>query len=495
MKHSEVMASVAAQPPMRRWLRLSLRVQLVAATLLAVLPLVIAIAYAAWSLSLQTHAQHERVLAMAALNHLDVAVSEQLKDLERSARQYQLLGEPRFAELFHQKLEQLRANLDRLVRMPEAGEASVTLAALVGLMSSAGEHLVAGASHPARAQQVDGLLQRSYELSAELGSQIESAMQQSLAEGEEQFNAVVARLTLIGFLAVPGTVLLVAIGCLTISVPLRRLATAIHDLGLRRWQEPVSIRGPVDFVELGERLEWMRRELLTSEQHKQNFLRHITHELKSPLSAVMEAGALLAERIPGELTAAQQRVLEILQDNAESLQELIQQLLDYNAVTHGVERRVECVDVAARSAAQKARYEALAREQEIRWCLPPTSLPIKTDSLMLDMVLGNLVSNTFHFSPPGGEIRFDWGQDGHRWWWSVSDQGPGVPELERASIFEPFVQGRARRRGPLKGSGIGLAIVDECLRAMKGRVEISTPVGGGSCFRIECPLDPNGEHA
>ncbi len=292
-----------------RWFRLSLSVQLVLATLLAVLPLVVALSYAALSLDRQIREQHQLVLSMATLNHLDASVSEQLKGLERSARQYRLLREPRFRQRYDDRLVELERNHGELTAMPGLDTEPEVLMRLLEVMATLGVRLEEFGGN-GELDDLQPLLQQAYELSAQLSHQIEERLRTSLNAGEQQFNATLGHLFLIGVLAIPGTVLLVAIGTLAIAAPVRRLAQAIRDLGHRRWQQPVVINGPAELLELGERLDWMRRKLVASEHRSQALLQHITHELKSPLSAVTEASSLLADGVPGDLTPAQQRVLE-----------------------------------------------------------------------------------------------------------------------------------------------------------------------------------------
>lgn len=471
-----------------RWFRLSLSVQLMLATLLAILPLVAAVAYAAVSLSQQTRVQQQRVLSMAALNHLDASVSEQLKGLERSARQYRLLREPQLHDRYRQRLEQLQGSYRRLAAMPGLDREAVILADLVRIMESVGEQLPAPAGTDAGLEDLQPELQQAYQRSGELSEHISAHLQTSLTAGEEQFDTVLRHLLLIGVLAIPGTVLLVAIGSLAIAKPIGRLERAIRDLGHRRWQEPVVINGPADLLDLGERLDWMRRKLLASENQSQALLQHITHELKNPLAAITEAGALLADGVTGDLTAGQQRVLEILQDNAENLHDLIQQLLAYNSVNHRDGMGLEAVELRAHCLKQLAKFAAIGPHQDVRWVLGERSLTVLADPLALEMIITNLFSNAVHYSPPGGEITVDWGLGQDGWWLTVADRGPGIPEAEHQRIFRPFVRGSAPRRGAVKGSGVGLAIVEECVKGMGGSIRVESQPGSGSCFRVECPV-------
>src|SRR5690606_7525025 len=145
----------------------------------------------------------------------------------------------------------------------------------------------------------------------------------------------VGHLMLTGIFALPGTLLLVVLCSVTVTRPVRRLAHAIRQLGHGHWQDPIQIIGPADLHSLGASLEWMRNRLEATEKQKQAFVRHVTHELKTPLAAIVEAGALLRDEVPGPVNSAQRQVVGILMSNADNLQVLIQQLLNYNAVAHG----------------------------------------------------------------------------------------------------------------------------------------------------------------
>jgi two-component system sensor histidine kinase GlrK len=470
-----------------RWFRLSLSVQLVLATLLAVLPLVVALSYAALSLGRQIHEQHRLVLSMATLNHLDASVSEQVKGLERAARQYRLLREPRFRQRYEERLVELERSHGELTAMPGLDTEPEVLLRLLEVMTTLGVGLESEAGDNAEREDLQPLLQQAYALSAQLSQQIGERLRTSLSAGQQQFNATLGHLFLIGVLAIPGTVLLVAIGTLAIAAPVRRLAQAIRDLGYRRWQQPVVINGPAELLELGERLDWMRRKLVASENRSQALLQHITHELKSPLAAVTEASSLLADGVPGDLTPAQQRVLEILRRNAANLHELIRQLLSYNAINQRDGDCREPVDLQALCVGQQAQLEGIGGDHQIRWHYPDRSLTVTTDPLALQMVVSNLLSNAFHYSPRAGEIRVDWGEDEGKWWLSVSDDGPGIPAAELPNIFKPFYRGAINRERSVEGSGIGLAIVEECVKTMDGSVRVKSVPGEGSCFRVECP--------
>ena len=116
--------------------------------------------------------------------------------------------------------------------------------------------------------------------------------------------------------------------------PIAELDAAIRQLGGADFSRPIAVRGPDDLKTLGERLDWLRRRLAELEAQKNRFLRHLSHELKTPLTALREGAELLHDEIGGPLLAPQRRVVEIMKDNSIKLQRLIEDLLDYQRALH-----------------------------------------------------------------------------------------------------------------------------------------------------------------
>ena len=108
------------------------------------------------------------------------------------------------------------------------------------------------------------------------------------------------------------------------------------------------------------------------------------------------------------------------------------------------------------------------------------------DAEKMSVVLDNLLSNAIDFSPENGEIRLSVSHVDGLWRFECIDQGPGVAEEDRQRIFEPFVQGQRAPPAPRQGSGVGLSIVRELVRAMAGTVFL-VPQETGAHFRVEIP--------
>lgn len=469
---------------LRLFNRLTLTQQWICATLLALLPLVVAVFYASQYLASQAQSQRDMVVAIDEVNKLDVGIRSQVTDIERSARQYLLLRNVKFLDLFEQNVAVLQ---DQYQRLQPLLSDSAPLESLVEEVVRVRQLLQGVDADTVVQQEIDELLRSTKQHARAISEQVDLAVQRKLDDSERQFAAVMQRLMVLGIWAVPGTVLMVILSSVAVARPMWRLATAIRRLGHGHWSEPITINGPADLESLGSSLEWMRERLDASERQKQAFLRHITHELKTPLAAIMEAGSLLRDQVPGRINDAQQQVVRILMSNADNLQALIQQLLNYNAVAHGMLCADATVDIKVMCDKICGKLLDSRPHSRVKWSIFGSPAEIQTDPQALDMILSNLLSNAHDFTEESGKVSVSWGRRQDHWWLSVCDSGPGLTKDESENIFKPFFQGKARRRGPLKGTGLGLAIVQECVAHLNGEIKVVSGESGAE-FYLSFPL-------
>lgn len=275
--------------------------------------------------------------------------------------------------------------------------------------------------------------------------------------------------------------------------PLRRLERAIVGLGENRLDEPIDVPGPPDVRSVGQQLEWLRLRLTELDADKARFLRHISHELKTPLASLHEGVAVLGDGVAGELNPSQAEVVNILQHNTQALQHQIETLLRFNAAAFEARQlRREPTDLLAlienQIEAQRLRWQS--HQLDVQADGVPLVVPVDRDKLA--SAIGNLLSNAIRFSPLGGQVRVLLGQVPGRVRIDVIDQGPGVAEADRERIFEPFFRGERQPVDAVKGTGIGLSIVHEYILAHGGRIELLPASAGadgpaGAHFRIELP--------
>jgi two-component system, NtrC family, sensor histidine kinase GlrK len=440
----------------------------------------------------------ERSLALNG--HVD-RLGEHGVTMERAARQYLVLQDPVLLDTFQAAAGRAAAEV-RALQQPAPGSASAApvdraltaqwreqMAVLRGLVQGA------GASPGLRDAQLALGFGELVALHAHMAEQVRSATEsRNLAlQAELDSGRALLMRQVLGAIALA---VALALGlALALARPLRRVEKAIDALGENRLDTRIDIPGPSDVRQIGRRLDGLRLRLAELEADKARFLRHVSHELKTPLAALREGVALLGDEVAGPLSDNQREVARILRDNTATLQRRIEDLLQFNAAAFAAQRLVRRpVDVTGWMA-------ALVDEQQLQWrsqgLLVHTEGPAvqaEIDATLLGSAVSNLLSNAIRYSPPGATIHLLWHVSGDGLVIEVADQGPGIAAAERTRIFEPFFRGAVQPDGGLPGTGIGLSIVAETVAAHGGRITLAqaeaAPTLGtaaGARFRIELP--------
>lgn len=474
--------STAADSRAGGWLRISFRQGMVIGFALLVL-LLGSVAVQSWVLleRLVGQSRSNSELALALTGEVQ-ALAERTVDLERSARQSLVLDTPEFRLRFAEHLAAVR----HLVSEIEAHQVR-PLSPLLDAWRRVAVALEKGVTQGASQNELQALIARLGELNERIarGSRqwIDQGNARLLAELDQrrlQLGGQMA-LTLAAALAVA-----VAMGWWLVR-PVRQLDRAIAELGRGRFSGQIRVDGPDDLQRLGRRLEWLRAHLAELETDRERALRHVSHELKTPLTALKEGIALISEEVPGPLLAGQREIVDILTHNVAALQLQIESLLRLNAVASEA-RQLNPQRVSLRrlfsDAVARRELQCQARGVTVDLTAPDSDAVL--DAEKLSVILDNLLSNAIDFSPGGGQVTLRVQRSEGRWRIDCIDQGPGVADSDVERIFEPFVQGS--RAAPVKrqGSGVGLSIVRELTRALGGSVRL-LPSAVGAHFRVELP--------
>jgi two-component system sensor histidine kinase GlrK len=328
----------------------------------------------------------------------------------------------------------------------------------------------------------------------ELARAVSAASEAEVRALETRSEAVQQRLLLRSSVWLPVSLVLVALLTYLTLRSIRQMDLAIRRLGAGDLVRPVRVTGPKDLEYLGERLDWLRNRLRELEEAKQMFIRHVSHELKTPLATIHEGTELLADQVVGELNTEQREIAQILVSNTQRLDTLIAGLINYSQVNaRPSAARREKVEVAplVESIIEDSQLRLRAKSVTVRRMLRPVRVDGNPEQLRT--IVDNLLSNAIKYSPGGGEIRIGLRQAGGHMELEIEDDGPGIEPEERRQIFEPFFQGRAAKEGGVGGTGLGLAIVGECVAAHHGKVEALEPrpdkTGARIRVRIPCRLD------
>jgi two-component system sensor histidine kinase GlrK len=287
---------------------------------------------------------------------------------------------------------------------------------------------------------------------------------------------------------VPLVLAAVIIFSIGIGRPLRQLDSAIGSLGSGDFTNAIGVQGPSDLQKLGTQLEWLRIRLLDLAQERNRFLRHMSHELKTPLANIREGTELLTDGAVGELDSGQREVVTILKDNGIKLQRLIENLLSFSAWQSN-SLRLELSEFRLRPLVRQVleNQQLTLVSQRVRLDVQVDELTLYADRGKLRLILENLLSNAIKYSPRGGVIHVTAVAEGEHLRLEVADTGAGIPAGERAHIFDAFHTGRAPG-GHVKGTGIGLSVVNEFVHVHGGNIEIVDGIYAGAHFRIRIPL-------
>jgi two-component system, NtrC family, sensor histidine kinase GlrK len=271
------------------------------------------------------------------------------------------------------------------------------------------------------------------------------------------------------------------------TLPLRRLEAAIVGLGENRLDRVIAIQGPADLALVGQRLNWLRLRLVELDADKSRFLRHISHELKTPLASMREGVSLLEDGVAGELSHEQREIAQILRHNTALLQNQIEDLLRFNtAAFEARQLHRQTIDLLQLLEDQVDAQRLQWRARELSVSVVGESVQIALDPEKIGTAVANLLSNAIRYSPLKGSIRLELVRLPGSVRIDFHDQGIGVAMADRERIFEPFFRGERQPQDVVRGSGIGLSIVNEYVAAHGGRVELLQDQPGAH-FRIELP--------
>ncbi len=423
------------------------------------------------------------------LNAATQQLAERSLTMERAARQFMVLEDPAL-------LRGYREAADEAARVFEAVLAEKLDPALAARWRGHASDIEVQLAGPkaTRRQREQALAVQFSELNGVNATIAEVVRRQSedrnrfLQAQLEARRLGLARQTLI---ALALAVVLALVFGYWLTRPLKRLERAIVGLGENRLDAPVEIDGPGDLASLGRRLEWLRLRLNELDEDRARFLRHVSHELKTPLAALREGVALLEDGVAGTLSADQREVARILSHNTAVLQGQIEQLLRFNSAAFEARRLMRRpVDLQALMRAQVEAQRLQWQARRLRVQVEGGPLVVSADPEKLGTALGNLLSNAIRFSPEGGCISVVIERRSGLACLSIRDEGPGLATSDRERVFEPFYRGVRQPDGVLHGTGIGLSLVRHNIEAHGGHVELLAPDAvdmRGAHFRIELP--------
>ena len=420
-------------------------------------------------------------------------LQEQQQIMERSVRQYFVLHDHVLLNNYRQASHQFNTAILQLKQLTK----STALRAKLDALSQQGEFLNQAISSASNTSETElqsqnlGFIDGFNTLSKAIENIVytnnnaiaNASSQLRLSAEKTQRNLFLQSLILIPLaLLVAGTITFL------LARPIGRMNNAIKSLGEGQYDDPIAIDGPGDLRKLGRRLDWLRTELKELNEQKKQFLRHVSHELKTPLTAIREATELLNDGIGGTLSNQQAEITSILRDNSIRLQKMIENLLNYTKL-QSIQPALNLQKIELPSIIKKVvkahtlsiRNKLLSIETTFN-----EGTIVTADEEKLTIILDNLISNAVKYTPNSGKVTIETSLSDDWIVIEVRDNGPGLIQEEQDKLFDPFYHGEAVNNSLIKGSGLGLTIAKNLVDAHSGSIQL-LPSKAGAHFIVKLP--------
>lgn len=452
----------------------------------ALVPLCVAILFTVQTLGDLTEQNREVTQIVVEMTRLEQEIQRDVLELERRAGQFLTLADEELRSLFTREQGALLQKLQSLQNRVPSNSPDLTrlIASLSGLSlneNNLEKNLQSEISERLE-HEFSVINDQSKAVKQWLLTSVDRLLLDNAAEAESHIESLIFQLSLLA----TATLALLLLFALWINKPVKDLKNEIHQLGTAGLSHPIEISGPLEMQALGSELEWLRQSLHDSEQQKEQFLRHISHELKTPLSSLREGADLLADEVTGHLSRQQHEIVAIVRDNGIELQRLIENLIDYNNLPHQ-ELNLESFSLNELWQELIGHYGITLGKKELQLAQIVEVDTWVADRYKLKTSLDNLLSNAVNYTPKGGQIDIVSREQGGNLIIDVANTGEPIPPQDFERVFEPFVQSAAKRTGPIKGSGIGLSVARDCIESQGGSLSLIAHENLPICFRLVCP--------
>jgi two-component system phosphate regulon sensor histidine kinase PhoR len=220
---------------------------------------------------------------------------------------------------------------------------------------------------------------------------------------------------------------------------------------------------------------------------KNEFVSTVSHDLRSPLTAILGYVDLL-DRV-GPVNDQQREFIHRVQNSVQNVTTLVNDLLELGRIEAGFDTQKEVVPLEEifRFTLETLGVQISDKKMNLHLNLPPDLPQIRGNPIRLRQMLDNLIGNAIKYTPEGGDITIDVEAQEEQIILRITDSGPGIPPADQPHIFEKFYRGSNIPKG-VGGSGLGLAIVKSIVDNHHGRIWVESLVGKGSAFTVVLPL-------
>ncbi len=437
-----------------------------------------------------------------------------LSTLEGNHRTFVWFGDPQVLSMAENNIKQIQSYIDTLYTMKLSSEAITYLTQLRDGINKIADELKEDAKKALPSTGLPNRQQRSQQLKKEykqlrtitynLNQQIQSTIERkttNLSHKSDQLAWILIgadTIILILFIVLP-----LVIYKNLIKTPLLKLKYGTQCIADGNFSYKINITSPDEFGDLAKAFNNMGERLQELDQMKSDFIAIITHELRTPLSSMIEAVNLLSEITTTTAELSKEDIIElanVVKDDLKRLNTLVDDVLDLSRL----EAKLMTLNVyptdllsCIKNVIQSLRPLALEKGVELVLNTKEEAAVLNVDEEKIHRVFLNLLNNAIKFTPADSKITITLEKAEKKNWIkvTVTDQGPGISKNEQNLIFDKFYQVKMKKqRG---GSGLGLTIAKEIITAHHGKISVKSPayisdshIGIGTSFIVEIPSYP-----
>lgn len=271
-----------------------------------------------------------------------------------------------------------------------------------------------------------------------------------------------------------------------IVTPISEINAVAAEYSEGRFDEHIEVKTKYELATLANSMNYMRDEIMKSEEYRKNFISNISHDFRSPLTSIHGyAEAMIDGTIPPE---KHEHYLQVILKETDRLTKLTSGMIKLNDISnHSITLKRQTFDINETIRSVTDLFEGRSRQKNIRLRadIPGVPLMVDADPEKINQVLYNLTDNALKFTPEGGDVfitALERGELKDRAYISVKDNGPGIDEESRPHVFERFYKADTSRGRDRMGTGLGLSIVKEIISAHGETITLDTEKGRGCEF-------------
>lgn len=420
---------------------------------------------------------------------------ESLFNMEENEKKYKVLNKKDYFDYFVSSNNEFKANLDAILELESAGDAvsphwRELYKSYVKYAPSMVKKLEDPSSDIAWIPEttINEWIQKISTARAENERDVELATRELNRRGKMAGRSGLVGLGVSVVVGLLGSLFLAR----SMVGPLRTLRKGIKSFGEERFSEPIVIRSEDEFGQLASAFNDLTTRLKEEERMRSDFISMLSHEIRTPLTSIRESVNLIAEEVMGPVNDRQGKFLKIASSEIGRICDLLNHLMQVSRLESGA-LKVQPSPLDPSSFVSGFLYHlnpvAEAKGIKLEAKIPTGTPRIMGSAKHLQQVLLNLIGNAIKFSPSGSKvtIRAEPDRDGSRLVFSISDNGPGIPEDEQSLIFNKYYRVKGVRNH-MDGVGLGLSISKHIVQAHGGAIWVASKVGAGSTFSFTIPI-------